>query len=128
MRKLIYCCISRVYSKSRLLILEMKQYINILPYCDTYKGYKSACCTIIYACRATYKYIANVFIHVNNVHTVDKKYINIVYYLGLSQKSAEVIIMCAFGAHMIKEVTRSQMTSALKFFSGPRHLQKSDKS
>ena len=62
------------------------------------------------------------------VHTVDKKDINIVHYLGLSHKSAEVIIMCAFGAHMIKEVTRSQMTSALKFFSGPRHLQKSDKS
>ena len=39
--------------------------------------------------------------------------------------------MCAFGAHTIKEVTRSQMSSAVKFFlgkAGKSQLQKADKS
>ena len=32
----------------------------------------------------------------------------------MSQKSAEVILMCAFGAHFMKEVSRSQLSAATK--------------
>ncbi len=32
----------------------------------------------------------------------------------LSLKSAEVVVMCAFGAHFIKEVSCTQLTSAAK--------------
>ena len=32
----------------------------------------------------------------------------------MSLKSAEIIIMCAFGAHFIKEVSRSQLCAAAK--------------
>lgn len=49
----------------------------------------------------------------------------------MSQKSAEVIVMCAFGAHTIKEVSRSQMASAVKFFlevAERKHLKTADKS
>ncbi len=32
----------------------------------------------------------------------------------MSLKSAEVVVMCAFGAHFIKEVSRSQLCAAAK--------------
>ena len=34
----------------------------------------------------------------------------------MSQESANIIIMCAFGAHSLKEVSRGQLASAAKFF------------
>ena len=57
-------------------------------------------------------------------------YLSLLSILGLSQKSIEIIIMCAFGAHMINEVTRSQMASASKFFLGAadRQVYKGEKS
>ena len=34
----------------------------------------------------------------------------------MSQESANIITMCAFGAHSLKEVSRGQLASAAKFF------------
>ena len=35
----------------------------------------------------------------------------------MSQESAKVITMCAFGAHSFKEISRGQLASAVKYFS-----------
>ena len=51
-------------------------------------------------------------------------------FTDLSQESAKVIVMCAFGAHTFKEVARSQLTSAAKFFlkgEGRKLIAKADK-
>ncbi len=39
--------------------------------------------------------------------------------IGLSSKSAEIIIMAAFEAHRFKDVSRTQMSSALKSVCPP---------
>lgn len=51
-------------------------------------------------------------------------------FTDLSQESAKVVVMCAFGAHTFKEVARSQLTSAAKFFlkgEGRKLIAKADK-
>ena len=51
-------------------------------------------------------------------------------FTDLSQESAKVVEMCAFGAHTFKEVARSQLTSAAKFFlkgEGRKLIAKADK-
>ena len=51
-------------------------------------------------------------------------------FTDLSQESAKVVVMCAFGAHTFKEVAHSQLTSAAKFFlkgEGRKLITKADK-
>ena len=54
-------------------------------------------------------------IHMHTTHTLDQ-YI-VLFSTELSEDSARTIVLCTFGAHTYREVTRTQLTSAICYFT-----------